>query len=138
MPKIIICVSESSIFLIDVRLVAALVNVLDFYVTTDTTVELRGLGVPWTLHCWMHALAAAHELQLDDIVDQLLHDFLEICPDDYSSQFIFECLPLLFNIFRYSKVRVCGNVAANRDFGVKLNMNSIFYPIHRRRAHNCC
>lgn len=52
----------------------------------------------------MHALAAAYELQLDDIIDQLLHDFLEVCPDDYSTQFIFECLPLLFNIFRYCKV----------------------------------
>lgn len=65
---------------------------------------MRALGVPWTLHCWMHALAAAHELQLDDIVDQLLHDFLEVCPDDYNTQFIFECLPLLFNIFRFAKV----------------------------------
>lgn len=70
----------------------------------DITVELRALGVPWTLHCWMHALAAAHELRLDGVIDQLLQDFLQVCPDDYSSQFVTECLPLLFNIFRYSKV----------------------------------
>lgn len=70
----------------------------------DITVELRTLGVPWTLHCWMHALAAAHELRLDAVIDQLLQDFLQVCPDDYSSQFVTECLPLLFNIFRYSKV----------------------------------
>lgn len=70
----------------------------------DITVELRALGVPWTLHCWMHALAAAHELRLDAVIDQLLQDFLQVCPDDYSSQFVSECLPLLFNIFRYSKV----------------------------------
>ncbi|XP_055693458.1 ankyrin repeat and BTB/POZ domain-containing protein 2 [Lutzomyia longipalpis] len=69
----------------------------------DITVELRTLGVPWTLHCWMHALAAAHELRLDAVIDQLLQDFLQVCPDDYSSQFVTECLPLLFNIFRYSK-----------------------------------
>lgn len=59
--------------------------------------------MPWTLHCWMHALAAAHDLRLDGVIDQLLQDFLQVCPDDYSAQFTTECLPLLFNIFRYSK-----------------------------------
>lgn len=73
-------------------------------VLLDITIELRALGVPWTLHCWMHALAAAHELRLDAVIDQLLQDFLQVCPDDYSQQFVTECLPLLFNIFRYSKV----------------------------------
>lgn len=32
---------------------------------------------------------------------------LQVCPSDdshYSKQFIYECLPLLFNILRYSKV----------------------------------
>ena len=64
------------------------------------------MGVPWTLHCWMNALAAAHELRLDTVIDQLLQDFLQVCPDDYSQQFVMECLPLLFSIFRYSKVCV--------------------------------
>lgn len=73
----------------------------------DITVEIRTLGVPWTLHCWMHSLGAAHEARLDCVIDQLLQDFLQVCPDDYSSQFVQECLPLLFNIFRYSKVRNC-------------------------------
>ena len=54
----------------------------------------------------MHALAAAHELRLDAVIDQLLQDFLQVCPDDYSQQFVTECLPLLFNIFRYSKVSI--------------------------------
>lgn len=72
----------------------------------DITVEIRTLGVPWTLHCWMHSLGAAHEARLDCVIDQLLQDFLQVCPDDYSSQFVQECLPLLFNIFRYSKVQV--------------------------------
>ncbi|XP_045480339.1 ankyrin repeat and BTB/POZ domain-containing protein 2 isoform X2 [Harmonia axyridis] len=69
----------------------------------DITVEIRSLGIPWTLHCWMHSLRAAHEARLDCVIDQLLQDFLQVCPDDYSSQFVNECLPLLFNIFRYSK-----------------------------------
>lgn len=70
----------------------------------DITIEIRSLGVPWTLHCWMHSLGAAHETRLDCVIDQLLQDFLQVCPDDYSAQFVQECLPLLFNIFRYSKV----------------------------------
>jgi ankyrin repeat and BTB/POZ domain-containing protein 2 len=57
----------------------------------------------------MHALAAAHELRLDTVIDQLLQDFLQVCPDDYSQQFVTECLPLLFSIFRYSKVCVSNN-----------------------------
>ncbi|XP_066146696.1 ankyrin repeat and BTB/POZ domain-containing protein 2 [Euwallacea fornicatus] len=69
----------------------------------DITVEIRTLGVPWTLHCWMHSLGAAHEARLDCVIDQLLQDFLQVCPDDYGTQFVQECLPLLFNIFRYSK-----------------------------------
>ena len=70
----------------------------------DITMELRSLRVGWTLHCWMHSLATAHEMHLDSVIDQLLQDFLQVCPDDYSSQLVQECLPLLFNIFRYSKV----------------------------------
>ncbi|XP_043259698.1 ankyrin repeat and BTB/POZ domain-containing protein 2 [Colletes gigas] len=69
----------------------------------DITMELRGLKVGWTLHCWMHSLATAHEMRLDSVIDQLLQDFLQVCPEDYSTQFVQECLPLLFNIFRYSK-----------------------------------
>ncbi|XP_037071069.1 ankyrin repeat and BTB/POZ domain-containing protein 2-like [Pollicipes pollicipes] len=69
----------------------------------EITLDLRNLGVPWTLHCWMYTLATAHEQRLENIIDQLLQDFLQVWPDDYSSQFVDECLPLLFNIFRYSK-----------------------------------
>lgn len=50
---------------------------------------------------------AAHEARLDCVIDQLLQDFLQVCPDDYGTQFVQECLPLLFNIFRYSKVSFC-------------------------------
>lgn len=100
-PKIIIYVSDGFHF----RATLSKLFHLQFNFNLDITVELRALGVPWTLHCWMHALAAAHELRLDAVIDQLLQDFLQVCPDDYSSQFVTECLPLLFNIFRYSKVR---------------------------------
>lgn len=69
----------------------------------EITLDLRNIGVPWTLHCWMHTLATAHDLQLENIIDQLLQDFLHGWPEDCSSQFVDECLPLLFTIFRHSK-----------------------------------
>ncbi|KAK9496630.1 hypothetical protein O3M35_013111 [Rhynocoris fuscipes] len=68
----------------------------------EITLDLRNLGVSWSLHCWMSTLATAHG-HLDSMIDQLLQDFLHVWPDDCSAQFVDECLPLLFNIFRYSK-----------------------------------
>lgn len=69
----------------------------------DMTLDMRNLGVSWTLHCWMHTLALADDLRLEHMIDQLLQDFLQVWPDDCSTQFVDECLPLLFSIFRYSK-----------------------------------
>lgn len=80
------------------------------FVLPEMTLDLRNLGVPWTLHCWMHTLATAHEHRLESIIDQLLQDFLQVWPDDYSAQFVDECLPLLFTIFRYSKVSLIGYI----------------------------
>ena len=62
----------------------------------------------------MHTLATAHEHRLENIIDQLLQDFLQVWPDDYSSQFVDECLPLLFNIFRYSKVGLVRELSEGR------------------------
>ncbi|XP_054719249.1 ankyrin repeat and BTB/POZ domain-containing protein 2-like [Uloborus diversus] len=69
----------------------------------DITLDLRNIGVPWTLHCWMNTLAMAYELQVEPMIDQLLQDYLQVWPEDCSSQFVDECLPLLFTIFRHSK-----------------------------------
>ncbi|KAL1122546.1 hypothetical protein AAG570_002876 [Ranatra chinensis] len=68
----------------------------------EITLDLRNLGVAWSLHCWMCTLATAHG-HIESMIDQLLQDFLHVWPDDCSAQFVDECLPLLFNIFRYSK-----------------------------------
>ncbi|XP_014278294.1 ankyrin repeat and BTB/POZ domain-containing protein 2 [Halyomorpha halys] len=68
----------------------------------EITLDLRNLGVSWSLHCWMSTLATAHG-HIESMIDQLLQDFLHVWPDDCSAQFVDECLPLLFNIFRYSK-----------------------------------
>ncbi|GIX80809.1 hypothetical protein CEXT_653521 [Caerostris extrusa] len=69
----------------------------------DITLDLRNIGVPWTLHCWMNTLAMAYEVQVEPVIDQLLQDYLQVWPEDCSSQFVDECLPLLFTIFRHSK-----------------------------------
>nr|CAD7199616.1 unnamed protein product [Timema douglasi] len=74
-----------------------------YHSAENNHLDLRNLSIPWTLHCWMHTLATAHDQRLDHIIDQLLQDFLQVWPDDYSTQFVDECLPLLFNIFRFSK-----------------------------------
>ncbi|XP_076362217.1 ankyrin repeat and BTB/POZ domain-containing protein 2-like [Tachypleus tridentatus] len=69
----------------------------------ESTLDLRSIGVPWTLHCWMQTLATAYECHLGNIIDQILQDFVQVWPEDCSSQFVDECLPLLFTIFRHSK-----------------------------------
>lgn len=105
------------------------------------TLDLRDLGVPWTLHCWMHTLATAHEHRLESIIDQLLQDFLQVWPDDYSAQFVDECLPLLFTIFRCSKVsselaKIFGSINLNK---CHLNVQvSIFNLIMNEHAYILC
>jgi len=74
----------------------------------EITLDFRTLGVPWTLHCWVNALGTAHELRCENVIEQLLQDFLQILPnEDFTqTQFVEECLPLLFTIFRNSKTKV--------------------------------
>lgn len=70
----------------------------------DITIQIRSLGIPWTLYCWINSLRAAHSTKQDSIIDQLLQDFLHICQDNFSTEFVQECLPLLFCIFKHNKV----------------------------------
>ncbi|XP_022255677.1 LOW QUALITY PROTEIN: ankyrin repeat and BTB/POZ domain-containing protein 2-like [Limulus polyphemus] len=69
----------------------------------ESTLDLRSIGVPWTLYCWMQTLATAYENHLGNIIDQILQDFVQVWLEDCCSQFVDECLPLLFTIFRHSK-----------------------------------
>ncbi|CAH0383362.1 unnamed protein product [Bemisia tabaci] len=43
----------------------------------EITLDIRNLGIPWTLHCWMYTLATAHDHHLETMIDQLLQDFLQ-------------------------------------------------------------
>ncbi|CAG2117893.1 unnamed protein product, partial [Medioppia subpectinata] len=69
----------------------------------EITLDLRNIGIPWTMHTWMATVGTAHGMRLDAITDQLLQDFSHLWSDDCTVQFIDECLPLLFTIFRHQK-----------------------------------
>lgn len=107
----------------------------------DIAIELRNLGIPWTLHCWMHVLSNAQELRLDAIVDRLLQDFLQVCSDEYSSQFITEVLPLLFKIFRQAKVSTMFSIlnphAGTMPFRFANPSVLPFYRLHRPHCLAC-
>lgn len=48
----------------------------------ELTLELRQLGVAWTLHCWMTTLGTASDARHHSVVDALLQDFVPSWPDD--------------------------------------------------------
>lgn len=71
----------------------------------DIALELRSLGVNWSLHVWSQCLWAAHVLQRKTIIQCLLKDFLASSRhEDLNMEFVNECLPLMCHIFRNSKV----------------------------------
>ena len=81
----------------------------------------------------MHTLATAHEHTLENVIDQLLQDFLQVWgPDDYSTQFVDECLPIIFNIFRYSKVNT-QNISH-----LKSRHDTIPFFLNRTKELLCC
>ncbi|CAG2107659.1 unnamed protein product [Medioppia subpectinata] len=53
------------------------------------------------MHTWMATVGTAHGMRLDAIPEQLLQDFSHLWSDDCTVQFVDECLPLLFTIFRH-------------------------------------
>ena len=70
----------------------------------DISMELRSLGVSWTLHCWTMTLNTASQLHRKPVVQCLLRDFGSIKIDEYDEEFVDEGLPLMFDVFRRSKV----------------------------------
>ncbi|CAH1257296.1 ABTB2 [Branchiostoma lanceolatum] len=78
----------------------------------DITMELRGLGVPWTLHTWMCTLSTAQHLHRKAIIQYLLREFPNLRPGDYSPDFCQEALPLMFEIFKQSKNEVISQQVA--------------------------
>ncbi|XP_022088286.1 ankyrin repeat and BTB/POZ domain-containing protein 2-like isoform X2 [Acanthaster planci] len=66
----------------------------------DIAMELRSLGVPWTLHCWTECLATAKQLHRLAIIQCLLRDFGSIKLEEYSEEFVEEGLAIMFEILR--------------------------------------
>ncbi|XP_067913061.1 ankyrin repeat and BTB/POZ domain-containing protein 2-like [Heterodontus francisci] len=68
----------------------------------DITMELRNLGVPWTLHSWLKSLETSFTQRHWLITLQLLKEF-DTVKDVYSQEMISRGLTLMFDIFRLSK-----------------------------------
>ncbi|XP_013391469.1 ankyrin repeat and BTB/POZ domain-containing protein BTBD11 isoform X2 [Lingula anatina] len=69
----------------------------------DIAMELRGMGVPWTIHTWTQSIYTAHATRRKAIVQCLVNDFSSIRYEENKEEFLEETLPLMFDIFRSSK-----------------------------------
>ncbi|KAK3544229.1 hypothetical protein QTP86_008324 [Hemibagrus guttatus] len=71
----------------------------------DITIDIRSLGVPWTLHTWLESLKTCFLQQRRPLIQGLLKDFSCIQEDEYTEELITHGLPLMFQILRASKNR---------------------------------
>ncbi|RXN19706.1 ankyrin repeat and BTB POZ domain-containing BTBD11-A isoform X2 [Labeo rohita] len=72
----------------------------------DITIDIRSLGVPWTLHTWLESLRTCFVQQRRPLIQGLLKDFSCIKEDEYTEELITHGLPLMFQILRASKNEV--------------------------------
>ncbi len=68
----------------------------------EQTIDLRNMGVPWTIYNWVQTLKCAYEGQLLNIVNELLQDFSVTWLDESRELFVDDGLDLLFSLFRTS------------------------------------
>uniref|UniRef100_A0A8C6VXP2 BTB (POZ) domain containing 11a n=2 Tax=Nothobranchius furzeri TaxID=105023 RepID=A0A8C6VXP2_NOTFU len=74
----------------------------------DITIDIRSLGVPWTLHTWLESLRTCFIQNRRPLIQGLLKDFSCIKEDEYTEELITHGLPLMFQILRTSKNEVIG------------------------------
>lgn len=79
----------------------------------DIVMELRSLGIPWTLHCWTETLKINKQLHRRANLQCLLRDFGSIRLEEDWEEFISDGLLLLFEIFRYSRDEVLSRQLAS-------------------------
>ncbi|XP_066524453.1 ankyrin repeat and BTB/POZ domain-containing protein 3-A isoform X1 [Hoplias malabaricus] len=72
----------------------------------DITIDIRSLGVPWTLHTWLETLKTCFVQQRRPLIQGLLKDFSCIQEEEYTEELITHGLPLMFQILRASKNEV--------------------------------
>ncbi|XP_034381871.1 ankyrin repeat and BTB/POZ domain-containing protein BTBD11-A isoform X3 [Cyclopterus lumpus] len=72
----------------------------------DITIDIRSLGVPWTLHTWLESLRTCFMQHRRPLIQGLLKDFSCIQEEEYTEELITHGLPLMFQILRSSKNEV--------------------------------
>uniref|UniRef100_A0A8C6V007 BTB (POZ) domain containing 11a n=1 Tax=Neogobius melanostomus TaxID=47308 RepID=A0A8C6V007_9GOBI len=72
----------------------------------DITIDIRSLGVPWTLHTWLETLCSCLMQHRRPLIQGLLKDFSGIQEDEYTEELITHGLPIMFQILRTSKNEV--------------------------------
>uniref|UniRef100_A0A8C2WV88 Ankyrin repeat and BTB domain containing 3 n=2 Tax=Cyclopterus lumpus TaxID=8103 RepID=A0A8C2WV88_CYCLU len=72
----------------------------------DITIDIRSLGVPWTLHTWMESLRTCFHQHRRPLIQGLLKEFSCIEEEEYTEEIITHGLPLMFQILRASKNEV--------------------------------
>ncbi|XP_041652278.1 ankyrin repeat and BTB/POZ domain-containing protein BTBD11-B isoform X2 [Cheilinus undulatus] len=72
----------------------------------DITIDIRSLGVPWTLHTWLESLRTCFGQHRRPLIQGLLKEFSCIEEEEYTEELITHGLPLMFQILRASKNEV--------------------------------
>ncbi|XP_061577402.1 ankyrin repeat and BTB/POZ domain-containing protein 3-B isoform X2 [Cololabis saira] len=72
----------------------------------DITIDIRSLGVPWTLHTWLESLRTCFHQHRRPLIQGLLKEFICIEEEEYTEELNTHGLPLMFQILRASKNEV--------------------------------
>ncbi|XP_010635900.1 ankyrin repeat and BTB/POZ domain-containing protein BTBD11 isoform X2 [Fukomys damarensis] len=74
----------------------------------DVTIDIRSIGVPWTLHTWLESLRIAFQQHRRPLIQCLLKEFKTIQEEEYTEELVTQGLPLMFEILKASKNEVIG------------------------------
>uniref|UniRef100_A0A3P9KJ26 BTB (POZ) domain containing 11b n=1 Tax=Oryzias latipes TaxID=8090 RepID=A0A3P9KJ26_ORYLA len=72
----------------------------------DITIDIRSLGVPWTLHTWLESLRTCFHQHRRPLIQGLLKEFSCIDEEEYTEELVTHGLPLMSQILRASKNEV--------------------------------